>query len=143
MSAGLIGAKLPRLAGMDMIITLTPYGKFPMLMDTFISSGYMMQMPLGNIRPVFAMPGGGTTPGHVEDIIRKFGNEVIIAAGGAIHGHPMGPAAGARAFRQAMEAAMTGISTAEAAEHHRELREACRLWGVYSEPKSSLFDLKP
>ncbi|MEG0377966.1 MAG: RuBisCO large subunit C-terminal-like domain-containing protein, partial [Eubacterium sp.] len=31
MSAGLIGAKLPRLAGVDMIIALTPYGKFPML----------------------------------------------------------------------------------------------------------------
>ena len=60
-----------------------------MLMDTFIDCGYAMTIPMGNIKPIFAMPGGGTTQGHIEDIMNKFGNDVIIAAGGAIHGHPM------------------------------------------------------
>ena len=103
MSANLIGAVLPRIAGTDMIIAFTPYGKFPMQMDTFISVGYKMLQPLGHIKPVFPMPGGGTTQGHLEDMIKKFGNNVMIAAGGAIHGHPMGPAAGARAFRQGID----------------------------------------
>ena len=74
MSINLIGAVLPRLAGLDMIITLSPYGKFPMSMDSFVSAGYKMTQPLGHIKSVFAMPGGGTTPGHIEDIINKFGN---------------------------------------------------------------------
>ena len=86
-----------------MVIALSPYGKFPMMMDTFISAGMKMLQPFGHIKPVFPMPGGGTTQGHIEDIMHKFGNDVMIAAGGAIHGHPMGPAAGARAFRQGID----------------------------------------
>ena len=94
LSAALIGAKLPRLAGVDMLIALTPYGKFPMMMDTFIDIGYKMLAQYHNIKPVFPMPGGGTTQGHVEDIIEKFGNDVIIASGAGIHGHRMGATAG-------------------------------------------------
>ena len=141
-SASLIGAKLPRLAGVDMIIALSPYGKFPMMMDTFINMGYQMLSPLSNIKPVFPMPGGGTTQGHVEDIIKKFGRDVIIAAGGAIHGHPMGPAAGAKAFRQAIDAVIAGKTLEEAGKQYSELNAALDAWGVYTEPQSGIFDLK-
>ena len=141
-SATLIGAKLPRLAGLDMVISLSPYGKFPMLMDTFVNSGFQMLSPLGNIKPIFPMPGGGTTQGHIEDIMHKFGNDVMIAAGGAIHGHPMGPAAGARAFRQGIDAVMNGGTLLDAAKEHEELAVALKLWGYYSEAKGGIFDLK-
>lgn len=141
-SASLIGAKLPRLAGVDMIIALSPYGKFPMMMDTFINMGYQMLSPLSNIKPVFPMPGGGTTQGHVEDIIKKFGRDVIIAAGGAIHGHPMGPAAGAKAFRQAIDAVIAGKTLEEAGKQYSELNAALDAWGIYTEPQSGIFDLK-
>lgn len=141
-AATLIGAKLPRLAGLDMIISLSPYGKFPMLMDTFINSGYQMLMPMGNINPVFPMPGGGTTQGHIEDIMRKFGKDVIIAAGGAIHGHPMGPVAGAKAFRQGIDGVMDGKSLREIALEHEELKVALEAWGIYGESSDKIFDLK-
>ncbi|WP_303871885.1 RuBisCO large subunit C-terminal-like domain-containing protein [Acetobacterium wieringae] len=141
-SVGLIGAKLPRLSGADMIISFSPYGKLTMLMDTFIDAGYKMIAPLGKIKPVFSMPGGGTTQGHVEDIVKKFGIDVIIASGAGIHGHPMGTQAGARAFRQAIAAAVDGIPTAEAAQEHPELAAALSLWGFYQEGKSGIFDLK-
>ena len=142
MSATLIGSKLPRLAGLDMVIALSPYGKFPMMMDTFINAGLQMIRPMGNIKPIFPMPGGGTTQGHVEDLYKKFGNDVMIAAGGAIHGHPMGPAAGAKAFRQAIDAVKKGISLEDAAKEYEELKIAVDLWGIYSEKKGGLFDLK-
>jgi len=142
MSASLICAKLPRLAGVDMIITLTPYGKFPVMMDTFVEGGYKMLMPLQNIKPVFALPGGGTTQGHVEDMVHKFGQDVMIASGGAIHGHPMGPRAGAKAFRVAMDAAMKGIPTDEAAKESKELQVALEAWGYYQEGKKGIFDLQ-
>lgn len=45
----------------------------------------------------------------------------MIAAGGAIHGHPMGPAAGARAFRQGIDAVMAGMTLKEAGEKYEEL----------------------
>ncbi|MEG1619571.1 MAG: RuBisCO large subunit C-terminal-like domain-containing protein [Eubacterium sp.] len=142
MSAGLIGATLPRLAGLDMIITLTPYGKFPMMMDTFITGGYKMLSPLGHIKPVFPMPGGGTTQGHIEDMIHKFGKDVMIAAGGAIHGHPMGPAAGARAFRQGIDAVMAGQTLEQAGKEYKELGAALEAWGIYHEDGTGIFDLK-
>lgn len=141
-SASLIGAKLPRMAGLDMIISLSPYGKFPMLMDTFVNAGFQMLQPLGNIKPAFPMPGGGTTQGHIEDVIHKFGKDVMIAAGGAIHGHPMGPAAGAKAFRQGIDAVCKGQSLADAGKEHEELGKALELWGIYSEAQGGIFDLK-
>ena len=112
-------------------------------MDSFLSSGYKMIQPLGHIKPVFSMPGGGTTQGHIEDIIQKFGIDVMIAAGGAIHGHPMGPAAGARAFRQGIDAVMAGKTLEEAKADHEELRMALDLWGIYGEDKANQnYDLK-
>lgn len=142
LSASLIGAKLPRLAGMDMVITLSPYGKFPMMMDTFVNCGLQLLAPMKHIKPVFPMPGGGTTQGHIEDVIKKFGNDVMIAAGGAIHGHPMGPAAGARAFRQGIDAVCAGGTLEEASKEYPELRVALEMWGIYLENKGGIFDLK-
>jgi 2,3-diketo-5-methylthiopentyl-1-phosphate enolase len=142
MSVGLIGAKLPRLAGADMIISFSPYGKLTMLMDTFIDVGYKLISPLGNIKPAFSMPGGGTTQGHVEDIVKKFGIDVIIASGAGIHGHPMGTRAGAKAFRQAIEAVVKDIPVDKAAKENSELRAALEMWGYYQEVKPGIFDLK-
>ncbi|POP31946.1 ribulose 1,5-bisphosphate carboxylase [Lactonifactor longoviformis] len=142
LSATLIGAKLPRLAGMDMVIALTPYGKFPMMMDTFVNMGLQLLAPMQHIKSVFPMPGGGTTQGHIEDVVKKFGNDVMIAAGGAIHGHPMGPKAGAKAFRQGIDAVCKGQSLAAAAKEYEELGKAVENWGIYEENRSGLFDLK-
>lgn len=142
LSTTLIGAKLPRLAGLDMIIALSPYGKFPVLMDTFLNAGYQMTLPMGNIKSVMPMPGGGTTQGHIEELVNKFGKDIIIAAGGAIHGHPMGPAAGARAFRRGIDGVMAGQSLEKTAESCEELKLALDAWGIYKENTGGLFDLK-
>jgi len=141
-SATLIGAKLPRLAGLDMAIGLSPYGKFPMMIDTFVNMGLQMLAPWHHIKPMFPMPGGGTTQGHIEDLYNKFGKDVMIAAGGAIHGHPMGATAGARAFRQGIDAVMRGQSLEEAAKEYKELGAAIEAWGIYKPNKGGLFDLK-
>lgn len=141
-SASLISGKLPRLAGVDMVIAFTPYGKCPMTMDAFIEGCYKMTAPLFHIKPIYPMPGGGTTQGHVEDMVKKFGNDVIIASGGAIHAHPMGTQAGAKAFRQVIDAVINGVSTLQAAKEHKELRIALENWGYYQEGKSGIFDLQ-
>jgi 2,3-diketo-5-methylthiopentyl-1-phosphate enolase len=56
------------------------------------------------------------------------GIDYALGAGGAVHGHPMGAAAGARAIRQAMDATVRGGSLAEAAEAHPELAAALARW---------------
>ena len=66
----------------------------------------------------------------------------VVAAGGAIHGHPLGPAAGARAFRQAIDAVMAGVPLADAGKADRELGLALELWGIYAEKTAGIFDLK-
>ncbi|MGI6606612.1 MAG: RuBisCO large subunit C-terminal-like domain-containing protein [Peptococcia bacterium] len=138
----LANAKLPRLAGMDMAIILSPYGKFPFSMDSFINTAFAMSSPWKNIKPMMVMPGGGTTQGHIEEIMDKFGNNVIIAAGGAVIGHPMGTVAGGKAFRQGIDAVMKGQTLKEACQDpaNKELKAAIDAWGIYGE--KDIFDLK-
>lgn len=142
LSAELIQAKLPRLAGFDMGIVLSPYGKFPMIADKFQQICMTHLAPLHNIERSFPMPGGGTTQGHVQDTIEKLGSDVIIAAGGSIAGHPMGAAAGSKSFRQAIDVVMSGGSLKDAKGTYEELDVALDSWGLYEENKTGIFDLK-
>jgi len=140
-SAELIKAKLPRIAGLDMGIVLSPYGKFPLIEDKFKQCCLAHLSPLRNIKPSWPMPGGGTHPGHTQELMEQLGNDIIIAAGGAMHGHPMGAVAGARAFRQSIDVVMSGGSLKEAMGQYEELDAALEKWGVYGE-QNDIFDLK-
>ena len=54
----------------------------------------------------------------------------------------MGPAAGARAFRQGIDAVLEGKTLREAGKEYEELGIALDLWGIYEESKGGIFDLK-
>ena len=82
-----------------------------------------------NMKPVFSVCSGGIYPGHVPYLIKNFGNDIIIQAGGGIHGHPQGTLAGARALRQAVDAVMEGETLHEYGKTHAELMEALEHWG--------------
>jgi len=143
LSAKLIRGKLVRLAGFDVCLVSSPYGKFPNLIETIFNMVFTLTTPLQHIKPSFPAISGGTTQGHVEEIINQFGDDVVIAVGGAVHGHPMGAIAGARAFRQAIDAVKSGISIEEAGRKYKELGKALDAWGIYkSVKKSGLFDIK-
>ena len=53
----------------------------------------------------------------------------MLGVGGAIQGHPDGAAAGVRAMRQAVDAALAGVSAEDSAKEHSELAIALELWG--------------
>ncbi len=55
--------------------------------------------------------------------------DLMYLGGGGIHGHPMGPAAGVAATRQAWAAAAAGISLEQQAKRHPELAAALRKFG--------------
>ncbi|MEZ5861173.1 MAG: 3-oxo-isoapionate-4-phosphate decarboxylase OiaX [Geminicoccaceae bacterium] len=55
--------------------------------------------------------------------------DLMYLGGGGIHGHPMGPAAGVAATRQAWDAAAAGISLEQQAQAHPELAAAIARFG--------------
>ncbi|MFZ5955830.1 MAG: type III ribulose-bisphosphate carboxylase [Nanoarchaeota archaeon] len=77
-----------------------------------------------NLKPVFAVCSGGLSPVNVPYLVKHFGNDIIIQAGGGIHGHPNGTVAGAKAMRQAIEASLNKISLKKYADKNEELKQA-------------------
>jgi ribulose-bisphosphate carboxylase large chain len=82
-----------------------------------------------HIKPVFAVASGGVHPGIVDKIMKFMGNDVVIQAGGGIHGHPDGTVKGAIAMRQAVDATFKKIPLKEYAKTHEELRKSLDKWG--------------
>ena len=60
--------------------------------------------------------------------MKIMGKNIIIQAGGGIHGHPKGTLLGAMAMRHAVDASLKNISLKEYAKSHNELREALKKW---------------
>lgn len=126
-----VAQKLVRLAGADLILNVAPSAKFNALFEKFIRVYQVASSPLHNIKPCFTMVGGGVTPGMVPYLMQNLGNDFIIGAGAGIHAHPMGPKAGGKAFRAAIDAVMHGVDIRKAAETSPELQAALDVWGVY------------
>jgi 2,3-diketo-5-methylthiopentyl-1-phosphate enolase len=78
----------------------------------------------------FPVPSAGIHPGLVPLILKDFGSQVVVNAGGGIHGHPMGTVAGGQAFRQAIEGCLAGESLHVYAQKHPELKAAIDAWGL-------------
>jgi len=127
-SSHLVLGKLPRLAGADIVVFPAPYGKAPVLPDKFQAVARNLAFPLHRLRPSFPMPSGGITPKMVPAVVKDLGPDIVIGSGGGIHAHPKGPVAGARAFRQAIQATMEGRPLEEAAKEFAELRVALETW---------------
>ena len=62
--------------------------------------------------------------------MKMLGNDIIIQAGGGIHGHEMGTGAGAKAMRQAVDSVMGGVPVKEYSKQHQELAIAIKKWKV-------------
>ena len=128
LSSHLVLGKLPRLAGADIVVIPAPYGKAPVIDYKFRNVARNLAFPLYQLKPTFPMASGGITPSMVPQVMTDLGHDIVIGSGGGIHAHPQGPVAGGRAFRQAIDAAMQGVSLSEYAKDHQELATALREW---------------
>lgn len=81
-----------------------------------------------NIKPVLGVASGGVYPGIVDKLINSMGNDIVIQAGGGVHGHPNGTTSGAKAMRQAIDASLKKIPIGEYAKTHPELKKALENW---------------
>ncbi len=142
-------AKFYRILGIDQLHVGTGVGKMgdaPLevrrLRDVIVEhylppEFYLLSLEMKypeHIKPLFPIASGGLHPGHVDALSVVYGKDVIVQAGGGVHGHPKGTEAGARAMRAAVEAVEEGISALEMAEKVPELKEALDYWG-YKDPK--------
>ncbi len=141
-SSHLILGKLPRLAGADVVVYPSPYGKFPLLASKHLRIAQSLIGQFYDVARTWPMPGGGVHPGMVPLLFKDMGVDFMVGAGGAVHGHPLGAAAGARALRQAIDASLQGLSLTDAAEERPELQAALRQWGIVERDAKSAYELR-
>ncbi len=123
-------ARLVRMMGGDQLHTGTVSGKMGHNTEELLGDNAVLTQPYFGFREVFPVASGGLHPGKVHAELATLGTDIVLQAGGGIHGHPEGTAAGARAMRQAVDAFLEGVSAEEYAEDHVELRHAISLWGA-------------
>lgn len=131
-AAPLLLGKLMRLAGADLVLFPSPYGSVVMPKEENLAITAALLDPTRPMRTSFPVPSAGIHPGLVPLLLRDFGIESVVNAGGGVHGHPGGAAAGGHAFRQAIDASMAGIPLQQAAQEpgREALRAAVDAWGV-------------
>jgi 2,3-diketo-5-methylthiopentyl-1-phosphate enolase len=127
-SSALLYGKLARLAGVDLLCIPTPYGKFSLNYSKYIQIVHGLRSPFHGKPGVWPIAGGAIKQGHIPKLFNDLGRDFIIGAGGAIHAHPMGPAAGARAFRQGIDLMMK-YGQIEGHQLSKELEVAIEKWG--------------
>lgn len=132
-------ARASRLAGIDQLHIGTAVGKMEgsregvlrcasALREKTEGSGALKQ-EWGETRPAMPIASGGLHPGHIHALVEIFGRNCIFQFGGGIHGHPGGTAAGARAVRLALKAALEGVPLGKAASGSPELKAVIDKWG--------------
>jgi ribulose-bisphosphate carboxylase large chain len=123
-------AKVARIIGVDQLHVGTAVGKMSETRSEVQENVEALKRSMYGLRKVLPVASGGLHPGLVPKLIGIFGLDVVIQAGGGIHGHPMGSEKGATAMRQAMEAVMEGQTLEGYARDHEELAVALRTWSV-------------
>jgi 2,3-diketo-5-methylthiopentyl-1-phosphate enolase len=130
MAYGVVLGTLMRAGGADIVLFPSSYGTVALpKVDTEAIKEALTQ-PMSGLKKSFSAPSAGIHPGLVPRIVTDFGRDVIINAGGGVHGHPQGVRAGVRAFRQAIRWSETHKDfTGLSANLFPELTAALKLWG--------------
>lgn len=133
-------AQLARMIGVDTLHIGTIYGKMTgnkkevLHIQEEIETQFTHQTKKNleqkwyNIKSVLGVASGGVYPGIVPKMLKAMGNNIVIQAGGGVHGHPDGTIAGAKAMRQAIDAFMKSKSLKEYSNNHEELKKALNHW---------------
>lgn len=127
--AVLLGS-LMRLGGADIVLFPSSYGTVALPQAEAIAIAKALTRGMQPVAHAFPAPSAGIHPGLVPKILKDYGTEVIVNAGGGVHGHPMGATAGARAMRQAIQWSLTHKDFSSLpSKDYPELAKALALWG--------------
>jgi ribulose-bisphosphate carboxylase large chain len=121
-------AKVARVIGVDQLHVGTVVGKMSETKQEVLENIEACKMPMGGLKPVLPVASGGLHPRLVPALMKTFGKDFVIQAGGGIHGHTDGTFAGATAMRQAVDATLQSKTLEEYAKTHKELKRALERW---------------
>jgi len=121
-------AKVARVIGVDQLHVGTVVGKMSETKEEVSENCEALKMDMHGLKKVLPVASGGLYPGVVPALMGFFGNDLVIQAGGGIHGHSSGTVSGATAMRQAVDATLQGTPLQEYAKTHNELRVALKVW---------------
>jgi ribulose-bisphosphate carboxylase large chain len=122
-------AKAARIVGVDQLHIGTIVGKMFETKEEVAENCEALKMDMSGLKQVMPVASGGLHPRLVPALIGFFGKDVVIQAGGGIHGHTNGTIAGAKAMRQAVDATLRNLTLIEYAKTHDELKVALQIWG--------------
>jgi 2,3-diketo-5-methylthiopentyl-1-phosphate enolase len=103
--ASVLVGRLLRAAGADAVLIGSPWARRPTAMADWQRFTSWLLDGWSGYAPAFPVVGGGVVTGQLAEIVALLGRDVIITAGGAINGHPLGAEAGAAEMMAALEAA--------------------------------------
>ena len=121
-------AKVTRIIGVDQLHVGTAVGKMSETAEEVTENTEALKMKMGKLKQVMPVASGGLHPRLIPALMKLFGKDFAIQAGGGIHGHKNGTIAGAKAMRQAVDATLENIALEEYAKTHGELRAALETW---------------
>ena len=124
--------KIWRLLGVDQFQINGIRAKYWEPDESFVKSFHAVSEPIFSDKDKpLPVVGSGQWGGQAVDTYRQTGRslDLMYLAGGGVHGHPLGAAAGVRAIRQAWEAAAADVELADYAKDHPELAAALNKWG--------------
>jgi ribulose-bisphosphate carboxylase large chain len=121
-------AAVSRVIGVDQLHVGTVVGKMSETKQEVLENIDALKMDMHGLNRVMPVASGGLHPRLVPALIETFGKDVVIQAGGGIHGHTDGTVAGAKAMRQAVDAVLKGENLEEYAKSHSELKRALEIW---------------
>lgn len=121
-------AKIIRIIGLDQLHVGAAFGKMSEGEGEVKRNCEVLRGDLYGLKGVMPVASGGLHPRTVPPLIENFGSDIVIQAGGGIHGHPGGTISGAKAMRQAIEASVKGVRLDDYARSHPELAQALKFW---------------
>ncbi|MFH1256476.1 MAG: type III ribulose-bisphosphate carboxylase [Candidatus Diapherotrites archaeon] len=124
----LVIARLCRMIGMDQLHIGAIFGKMEGGKEEVQEIDNALKQDWFGLKKTLSVCSGGLHPGHVPSLVKALGKDIVIQMGGGVHGHPQGTIAGAKAARQALEAAVQGIELKQYAKTHKELEAALEKW---------------
>jgi ribulose-bisphosphate carboxylase large chain len=123
-------ARIARVVGIDQLHVGDVVGKMFEGEQDVMENCKALKETMSGLKQVMPVASGGLNPLQTPDLVKIFGNDVIMQFGGGVHGNPLGSKAGAMAVRQALDAVMKRIPLKDYAKKHKELNAAFDKWGT-------------
>lgn len=100
--------QLMRMAGADAVIYPNYGGRFSLSVEECVSIAETCRGAMGHLRPSFVCPAGGMQLERIGDMLKNYGNDVMLLIGGGLFTCGVDLAENCRAFRDAVEEAVKG-----------------------------------